>query len=296
MRKTFLQRLVDRRSSRENVAKDPVFTYVPPVVPECKRPVTLRAAVLSWEPHVLATGKVRGVKFSACVQRYTIDTYDEEDGYKATFDGERYMFSTNEMPTNFDQEVKVGSLLGFTVWGMSPSDAMGLEYGNVIVVDGVNCTTKGSNLYFNATLVVNVEPNKINFIDFLPQARYSTDNSMLSKMKLNPYYIQGCDEHSKNMPPYYFEDITMKIKADQPHFKPFIEFNFTMVDGEERIAIGTAVTPNLCEDYVKMNGIQGIMDDIIPFPEKWNFTLVGYLTSYVSFSNQRVFVTRGFFF
>jgi len=225
-----------------------------------------------------------------------VETYGEEDGYKATFDGERYMFSTNEKPTDFVQEVKVGGLLGFTVWGMTPSDATDIEYGSVIVVDGVNCTMKGTNLYFNATLVVTVEQTKINFIDFLPQVRFITDNSILSKMKLSPYYIQGCHHHAENMPPYHYEDITMKIKAEQPLFKPFIEFNFTMVDGEERIAVGATVRPSLCADYVTMNGIQGIMDDIIPFPEKWDFTLVGYLTSYVSFSKQRVFVTRGFFY
>lgn len=206
------------------------------------------------------------------------------------------MFSTNEKPTDFVEEVLVGSLLSFTVWGMAPTDATNIEYGSVIVVDGVNCTKKGTNLYFNATLVVDVEKNKINFIDFLPHARYITDNSILSKMKLSPYYIQGCDHHSENMPPYHFEDITMKIKAEQPLFKPFIEFNFTMVDGEERIAVGTTVRPPLCADYVMMKGIQGIMEDVIPFPEKWNFTLVGYLTSYVSFSKQRIFVTSGFFY
>jgi len=295
MRKTFLHRLINRNTDI-NAVEDTVSCYVPPVVPECKKPVTLRAAVLSCEPHVLANGKVRGVKFSACVQRYMVETYGEEDGYKATFDGERYMFSTNEKPTDFVQEVKVGGLLGFTVWGMTPSDATDIEYGSVIVVDGVNCTMKGTNLYFNATLVVTVEQTKINFIDFLPQVRFITDNSILSKMKLSPYYIQGCHHHAENMPPYHYEDITMKIKAEQPLFKPFIEFNFTMVDGEERIAVGATVRPSLCADYVTMNGIQGIMDDIIPFPEKWDFTLVGYLTSYVSFSKQRVFVTRGFFY
>ncbi len=265
-------------------------------MPECRRPVTIKTALLSWEPHMIHTGRARGVQFTGCVQRYNLGTTDEGDGYKATFDGERYMFAANEKPDDFCHEVKIGSLLRFTVWGMQPSEAAGLEYGSVIVVDGVNCTKKGNNIYFNATLVVNVEPNRINFVDFLPAARYSTDGSILSKMQVKPYYIQGCDHHTDNMPPYYFEDVVMKVKADQPHFKPYIEFNFTLVEGESRVAVGTTVRPTLCESFVEMNGIQGIMEDIIPFPNKWNFTLVGYLTSFVSLSKQRVFITSGFFY
>jgi hypothetical protein len=239
---------------------------------------------------------VRGVQFTACVQRYTLVAVDADDGFKATFDGERYMFSTNENPDNFCQEVKIGSLLRFTVWGMQPSDATDLEYGSVIVVDGINCTMKGSNLYFNATLLCDVEPEKIKFVDSLPNARYSADGRLLTKMQLNPYYIRGCTHHAESMPPYYYEDMVMKLRADQPHFKPYIEFCFTMVEGKERIAVGTTVRPSLSGAYIEMKGIANIMDEIIPFPEKWDFTLVGYLTSYISGSKQRLFVTSGFFY
>lgn len=295
MRKTFLSRLLEHKQKTDGV-QDYVSTYVPPSIPECRRPLTLRVAVLSWEPHVVGSGQVRGVQFSACVQRYGLETLDESDGFKATFDGEKYMFSSNEKPDEFVHEAKIGSLLRFTVWGMKPSDAQNITYGNVIVVDGVNCTMKGTNLYFNATLVVNIEKQNINFVDFLPNARFSTDGDVLTKMQLNPYYIQGCDHHTDNMPPFFFEDVVMKLRADQPLFKPYIEFNFTMVEGDVRVAVGTTIRPPLCEEFVMMNGIQGVMDNIIPNPDSWNFTLVGYLTSYTTGSKQRVFVTSGFFY
>lgn len=269
------------------------------MIPECKKPITMRIAVLSWEPHVLSSGQVRGIQFFGCVQQNTSVEFGivcEEDGFKATFDGERYMFGTNEKPMQFVQEVSVGSLLRFTVWGMKPSDMNEISYGSVIVVDGVNCTTRGSNIYFNATLVVSVEPVKINFVDSLPNASYSTDDAVLSKIQLKPYYMQGCADHSNNMPPFYFEDVVMKVKADQPYFKPYIEFSLTMVEGDLRIAIGATVKPALCKEFVAINGLQGIMEDIAPCPEEWNFTLVGHLTSYVAGSKQCVFITSGFFY
>lgn len=267
------------------------------MTPACKKPLTMRIAVLSLEPHVLASGQVRGVRFDGCVQQYNLDTLDEEDGFKATFDGKRYMFGTNEKPMQFVQEVNIGALLRFTVWGMKPSDANELSYGSVIIVDGVNCTMKGSNLYFNATLVVNVEPVKINFMDCLPNACYSsTDGAVLSKIQLTPCYMRGCTHHSENMPPFYFEDIVMKVKADQPYFKPYIEFSLTMVQGDERIAIGATVKPALSEEFIEKNGLHGIMEDVIPHPEEWNFTLVGHLTSYIAGSKQCIFMTSGFFF
>ena len=269
---------------------------MPPTPPAYKKPLTMRIAVLSWEPHVLASGQVRGVRFEGCVQKYTLGSLDEDDGFKATFDGERYMFGTNEKPMQFVQEVNIGSLLRFTVWGMKPSDANEISYGSVILVDGVNCTVKGSNLYFNATLVVNVEPVKINFVDCLPNASYSTVGAVLSQIQLKPCYIQGCKHHSENMPPFYFEDVVMKLKADQPYFKPYIEFSLTMIQGEERIAVGATVKPALSEEFIEKNGLRGVMECIIPYPEKWNFTLVGHLTSYVAGSRQCIFVTSGFFY
>ena len=298
MRKSFLSRIAKRGKSTSNdVVKASISAHVQHVVPVSLKPITIRTAILSWEPQVIGgSGRVRGVQFTGCVQRHTHDAIGKEDGFKATFDGDRYMFSTNETPMEYAQEVRVGALLRFTVWGMQPSDALDIGYGSVVVVDGVKCTMKGSNIYFNATLVVCIEPEKINFVDFLQRARYCTDGALLSKMQLNPNYIQGCSLHADNMPPYYFEDVVMKVRADQPHFKPYVEFNFTMVDGKERIAGGATVRPALSDAFIKLNGVQNIMDNIAPFPEKWNFTLVGYLTSHVPGSKQRVFATSGFFY
>ena len=206
------------------------------------------------------------------------------------------MFSLNEKPAQFTQEVQLGAFLNFTVWGMTMADASDLEYGHVIIVDGVNCTMKGNNLYFNATLVHQTEPDKIPFLDFLPHARFHTDGNVPAKLQIAPCNIQGCDEHAQHMPPFHFEDIVMKLKADQPLFKPFIEFNFTIVDGNQRIAVGATVRPSLCEQYVEKTGVMQIIEDIIPYPDKWNFTLAGHLTAFVTGSNQRIFLANGFFY
>lgn len=285
VRKTFLRRLMQRDQDPKNSYNScsKLHASVP------KKPVTLKTALLSWQPHVVGSGRVRGVKFTGCVQRHESGELEEKDGYKAIFDGDRYLFSTNEDAGEFIHEVKLGSLITFTVWGMAPTQARDFHYGSVIVVDGVNATKKGANLYFNATLIASVEPEKLYFVDSLPAVRFSTLSDTLSKLQFMPPCVQDSSS-------FFFEDMVMKVKADQPHFKPYLEFSVTVVDGSHRMAIGTTLRPAICEAYFEKYGAKSVMEKVTTAPESWDFTLVGVLTSFVSGSKQRLFVTQGFFF
>lgn len=306
MRKTFLTRLLKKKRHKTEGGDETTMMsnntkkrYAPPVLPECRKPVMLRTAILSWEPHVVGSNsKVRGVKFTGCVQpRSSSESCIlGSDGYKATFDGEAYHFAPNEDPLNFTHKVGIGSLLTFTVWGMLPSDAADLKYGHVITVDGVNCTQKGSRVYFNATLVVEVEPDTVKFVDYLPALRYDMPSDCLSKIQLKPYYIQGCDHATENMPPYHFEDVVMKVKADQPQFLPYLEFRVTLVEGDKRMALGMIVRPSLCAEYFRHVGLRHCMEKVVPCPQSWGFTLVGHLNVFWTGHMHQIFVTDGFFF
>lgn len=299
MRKTFLARLlaVPNNKSAVPTSSTQLPKYVPPTIPDMKKPLALRIALLNWEPHVVAGGKVRGVKICGCVLPLVgVSAIEEEDGFKAIYDGERYMFGSNETPGEFVHEVKTGSLLTFTVWGMMPSDAENLSYGRVIVVDGVACTQKGKYLYFNATLVVNIERKLLPFINALPSVHYAAESDVLCKLRLTPYYMQAGDPCCASMPSFYFEDVVMKVKADQPFFKPYVEFEMTLVEGPHRIAITSSVRPALCSAFFEERGVQAVMESTCAELDTWDFTLIGYLTSTQLAANQRIFVTSALLF